>query len=49
VDRLDHPGEHRIEQAPRLLRIAIGEQLQRALEVGEQHRDLLALPLQRAL
>ena len=49
VDRLHHPLEHRVEELPRLLGIAVGEQLHRALEVGEQHRDLLALALQGAL
>ena len=46
VHRLHHPLEHRIEQAARLLGIPIGEQLHRALEIGEQHRDLLALALE---
>ncbi len=42
-----HPLEHRIEKRAGLLRIAIGQQLHRALEVGEQHRHLLALARQR--
>jgi hypothetical protein len=33
--------------APRVLGIAVGEQLHRALEVGEEDRDLLALAFQR--
>ena len=33
---------------PRLLGIAVGEQFHRALEVGEQYRDLLALAFQDA-
>ena len=47
VHRLHHAFEHRIEELARLLRVAVGEQLHRALEVGEQHRDLLALAFQR--
>ena len=49
MDRLHHPLEHRVEELARLLGIAVGEQLHRALEVGEEHRDLLALALQGAL
>ena len=41
-----HALQHRVEELPRLLGVAIGEQLHGALEVGEQHRDLLALALQ---
>jgi hypothetical protein len=47
MDRLHHPFEHRIEQLARLLGIAVREHLHRALEVGEQDSDLLALTLQR--
>ena len=43
MDRCDHPFQHRIEQLPRFLRIAIGQQLQRASQVSKQHGDLLAL------
>jgi hypothetical protein len=43
VDRVHHPLEHRVEQLARLLRVAVGEQFHRALEVREQDRDLLAL------
>ena len=46
VDRLHHPLEHGIEEPARLLGIAVGEQLHRALEVGEEHGDLLALALE---
>src|SRR5262249_31352508 len=49
VDRLHHPLEDGIEQLARLLRVPISEQLHRALEVGEQDRDLLALPFERRL
>ena len=38
-----------IEQLARLLRIAVGEQLHRALEVGEEHGHLLALALEGGL
>ena len=41
-----HAVEHRIEQLPRLLRVALGQQLHGPLEVGEEHRDLLALAFQ---
>ena len=33
---------------PRLLDVAVGEELHRALEVGEEHGDLLALAFERA-
>jgi hypothetical protein len=38
-----HALEDRIQKLPRLLWVAAGEQLQRALQVRKQHRDLLAL------
>ena len=46
VDRLHHALEHRVEELARLLGIAVGEQLHRALEVGEEDGDLLALALE---
>jgi hypothetical protein len=49
VDRLHHPLEDRVEQPARLFRIAVGQQLQRALQVGEQDGDLLALAFEGAL
>ena len=49
MDGLHHPFEHRVEELARLLGIAVGEQLHRALEVGEEHRDLLALAFEGAL
>jgi len=49
VDRLHHPLEYRIEDLPRVLGIALGEQLHRAFQVGEEHRDLLALALEGGL
>ena len=38
-----------VEQAPRVLGIAIGQELHRALEVREQDGHVLALALQRVL
>ena len=35
--------QYRIEELPRFLGITVGQQLHRALQVGEQHCDLLAL------
>jgi hypothetical protein len=49
VNSLHHELEHGIQDLARLLGIAIGEQLHRALEVGEEHGDLLSLTLERAL
>ena len=49
MDRLHHPLEHGIEELPRLLGVAVGEQLHRALQVGEEHRHLLALALEGGL
>jgi hypothetical protein len=49
VDGLHHALEHRVEELARLLGIAVGEQFHRALEVGEEDRDLFALTLQRGL
>jgi hypothetical protein len=37
-----------IENLARLLGIAVGQQLHRALEIGEQHGDLFALALEGA-
>ena len=49
VDGLHHALEHGIEELARLLGVAVGEQLHRALEVGEEHGDLLALAFERGL
>ena len=46
MHRFHHPLEDRVEQPPRFLGIAIGEQLHRSFEVGEEHGDLLALALE---
>ena len=49
VDGLHHEFQNGIENLARFLWIAIGEQLHRALEIGEEHGDLLTLALERAL
>jgi hypothetical protein len=49
VDGLHHVLDDRVEELPRLLRVAVGQQLHRALQVGKQNGDLLALTLQRGL
>jgi hypothetical protein len=49
VDGLHHPLEDGVEELARLLRITVGEQLHRALEVGEEDGDLLALAFQSGL
>ena len=49
VDSFHHPLEDRIEELPRLLGVAVGEQLHRALEVGEEHGHLLPFAFERAL
>ncbi len=49
VDGLHHPLEDGIEELARLLGVAVGEQLHRALEVGEEDGDLLALALEGGL
>jgi hypothetical protein len=49
MDGLHHPLEHGVEQLARLLRVPVGEELHRALEVGEEDRDLLALAFERGL
>ncbi len=49
VDGLHHPLEDGVEELPRLLGVPVGEQLHRALEVGEQDGDLLALAFESGL
>ena len=49
VHGLHHALEHRVEELAGLFGIAVGQQLHRALEVGEQHGDLLALAFQGGL
>ena len=43
-----HALEDRVEELPRFLGVTVGEQFHRALEVGKQHGDLLALAFQGA-
>jgi hypothetical protein len=43
MDRLHHPLEDGVQELPRLLGVAVGEQFHRALQVGEEHGHLLAL------
>ena len=47
MDGFHHPLEHGIEDAPGVFRVAVGEDLQRAAEIGEEDSDLLALSLER--
>ena len=49
MDGFHHPLEDGIQQLPRLLRIPVGEELHRALEVGEEDCHLLALPFKGTL
>jgi hypothetical protein len=43
-----HALQHRVEEPPRFLGIAVGQQLHGAFEVCKQHGDLLALAFQDA-
>ena len=45
---LHHALEDRVEELPGLLGIAVGQQLHGTLEVGEEHRDLLAFAFESA-
>jgi hypothetical protein len=49
VDGLHHVREDRVEDLARFLGIAVGEQLHRALEIGEQDGHLLPLAFERRL
>ena len=49
VHGLHHPFEHGIEQLAGLLRVAIGEQLHRALQVGEEDGHLFTFAFERGL
>ncbi len=49
VDGLHHAFQDGVEKLASLLGIAVGEQLHRALEVGEEDRDLLTLAFQGCL
>src|SRR5262249_30960316 len=48
VHGVHHSMEDGVEERARLLGIAVGQELRGAFEVREQHRDLLALALNRA-
>ena len=43
-----HAFQHRVEELAGLFGVAVGQQFHGALEVGKQHRDLLALAFQGA-
>jgi hypothetical protein len=47
VDRVHHVLEDGVQDPPGLFRVALGQQLHRALEVGEEDSDDLALALER--
>jgi len=49
VHGLHHTFEHGIEELPGFLGVAVGQQLHRSLEVGEEDRDLFALAFEGAL
>jgi hypothetical protein len=49
VDRLHNPLQDGVEELPSLLGVAVGEQLHRALQIGEEDRDLLPLAFQGGL
>ncbi len=46
---LHHPLEHGVEELPRPFGVAVGQQLHRAFEVGEEDRDMFALAFERSL
>jgi hypothetical protein len=47
MDGLHHVFEDRVEELLRILGVTVGQQFHRALEVGEEHRHLLALAFER--
>jgi hypothetical protein len=49
VDGFHHPFEHGIENLTRFLGVAVGEQLHRAFQVGEEDGHLFALAFEGAL
>src|SRR5262249_44243644 len=49
MDRPHHVLENWVQELPRLLGVAVGQQLHRSLRVGEEDRDLLPLALERGL
>ena len=44
MHRVHHPLQHRVEDRPGLFRVALGQELHRALEISEEHGDLLGSP-----
>jgi len=48
MDGLHRALQHGIEELPGFLGIAVGEQFHRALDIGEEHRDLFALAFEGA-
>ncbi len=49
VDRFDHAFQDRVKNLASFFGVPVGEQLHRALQVGEEDGDLLALPFQGRL
>jgi len=49
VHGVHHVVEHRVEDLPGFLGIAVGQELHRALEIGEEDRHLLPFTFERAL
>src|SRR5215471_2134604 len=49
MDRIHHPLKHGVEEASRVFGIAVCEQLHGALDIREEHRELLALAFERRL
>ena len=47
MDRFHHLLEHAVQDVTGVFGITIGQQFHGALEVGEEHGDLLALALER--
>ena len=49
IDGFDHALDHRMKKLLRILKVAIGDHLHRALDIGEKHGDLLSFALKRSL
>src|SRR5215470_1788117 len=47
MDRFHHVLENGVEYPPGFLRVTVGQQLRRALEIGKQHGNLLAFAFER--
>jgi hypothetical protein len=48
MDGVDHMLKDGIEKLPRFLRITVGQQLHRTLDVSKKNRDVFALTFERA-